>query len=109
MFTSRDRRRKGPPVTESAGQHTQSHVKELRNAIDAVRISAGLSPYTAWTGWPASYTPATGPIFASHVGDMRVALDQALFVLKQTHLPTTANPSGIVQAVHFNDLRAGVK
>ena len=86
-----------------------SHVKELRNAIDAVRISSGLLPSSSWTGWPASYTPATGPVLAAHVGAMRVALDEALFTLKHTHLPTTANPSGTILAVHYNDLRAGVK
>jgi len=58
-------------------------------------------------GRPA--TPATGPVLGVHVGAMRVALDEALFVLKHTHLPTTANPSGTILAVHYNDLRAGVK
>jgi hypothetical protein len=86
-----------------------SHVKELRNAIDAVRISAGQPAYTAWTGWPANYGPATGPILAADVGAMRTALDQALFALKVLHLPTTANPSGAILASDFNDLREGVR
>jgi hypothetical protein len=86
-----------------------NHVKELRNAIDAVRISAGIGAYSGWTGWPASYTPATGPILGADVGAMRLALDQALYALKSSHLPTTANPSGRILAVHFNDLREGVR
>jgi hypothetical protein len=58
-------------------------VKELRNAIDAVRNSAGLPPYApasgeGWTGWPSSYSNATGPILAVHMGAMRRALEEAI-------------------------------
>jgi hypothetical protein len=91
-----------------------SHVKELRNAIDAVRICAGLPPYApasgeGWTGWPASYSNQTGPILAVHVGAMRRALDEAIAQLNGSHLATIANPSGTILAVHFNDLREAVR
>jgi hypothetical protein len=91
-----------------------SHVKELRNAIDAVRNSAGLPPYApasgeGWTGWPASYSPASGRILAVHVGAMRRALEEAVSQLNGSHLAAVANPSGKILAVHFNDLREAVR
>jgi hypothetical protein len=60
-------------------------------------------------GWPSSYSNATGPILAVHVGAMRRALEEAISQLNGSHLPTVANPSGTILAVHFNDLREAVR
>lgn len=86
------------------------HVKELRLAIDAVRYSAGLTPYTTtWVaeGWP-DYNPPTGFVMAVHVGAMRRALDDATSILNGSHVVRT-NPSGIIPANDFNQLREGVR
>lgn len=88
-----------------------SHVKELRNAIDAVRVAAGLSTSgQGWTGWPASYTDATGLIRGVDVGDMRRALDQAIATLKPaSHFSPSTDPSGTVSSNDFNNLREAVR
>jgi hypothetical protein len=86
------------------------HVKELRMAIDAVRFSAGLTPYTTtWVaeGWP-NYNPPVGVVSAVHVGAMRRALDDASSLLIGSHVVRT-NPSGTILATHFNDLREAVR
>jgi hypothetical protein len=86
------------------------HVKELRMAIDAVRLSAGLTPYTtAWVaeGW-ADYSPPTGHVMAVHVGAMRRALDDAMSILNGSHVIRT-NPSGRILAIDSNQLREGVR
>lgn len=88
-----------------------SHVRELRNAIDAVRVVAGLpaSGY-GWTGWPASYVSPTGLIYAADVGAMRRALDQAISTLKNgAHFSPVSDPSGDVNNDDFNSLREAVR
>jgi len=88
-----------------------SHLKELRNAIDAVRAAAGLSTTgQGWTGWPASYTDATGLIHAADVGAMRRALDQAISTLKPgSHFSPTSDPTGAVSGSDLNNLREAVR
>jgi len=97
-------------VTPIRGSHTQ----ELRRAIDALRLSAGLQPYMPplySDGW-ADYSAPTGIISATHVAAMRAALDDAVFHLFGVHMsfngeaPTSGH--GIF-AFQYNQLCTGVK
>jgi hypothetical protein len=88
-----------------------SHIRELRNAIDAVRFAADLSTSgQGWTGWPASYTDATGFIYGTDIGAMRRALDQAVATLKPgTHFSPVSDPTGLILSDDLNHLREGVR
>lgn len=84
------------------------HRQQLRDAINAVRSLAGLGAYT-WTPHPAQ----PNLIYAQDVLEMRVALDQALTVLKPPPLQTYTDPNlttgyGVSRA-HFQELRDRVK
>jgi hypothetical protein len=86
-----------------------THVQELRKAIDAVRTAAGLGHYTS--GW-TDYNAPTGHILATHVLDMRTALDQAVYALLAVHMSfASETPAALhrIYALQFNELRAGVK
>jgi len=86
------------------------HVQELRTAIDALRSTAGLSPYgppAVTEGWP-DHSPPVGLIFSIQVGAMRRALDAAIFALNGGHI-TTANPIGPILASDFNQLREALR
>lgn len=83
------------------------HIGEARRAIDAVRALAGLAP--AWS----SYANATGPVYATHMTDMRTALDEARIFLGfpavtySTVLPSTPIP--VISHLDIDQLRQGVK
>jgi uncharacterized protein YkwD len=82
------------------------HLAELRTAVNAVRIQAGLTP--------ATYTDPAAPgvtVKAIHVTELRTSLDQALAALV---LPTGGwtDPglSGVrIKAIHFQEIRNRVK
>ena len=83
-----------------------SDVQELRRAIDALRRSAGRPAF--WS----DYSAPTGFVLASHVLDMRGALDEAWFYLINAHIAFTGDtPAGghLIYADQLNQLRAGVK
>lgn len=87
-----------------------SHVTQLRTAVNAVRLLAGLGAYSFTD--PA-ITPGVTAAKAIHVTDLRTALDQARAALTLPPL-TYTDPSLIAQTtaiktVHINDLRDGVK
>lgn len=63
-----------------------SHFLELREAVNAVRISAGLLPFE-WTGVPPQ---SRGVIYASHFNDLQKGLGEALAKLG---LPTPEYPA----------------
>jgi hypothetical protein len=88
-----------------------SHIKELRNAIDAVRVAAGLSiSGQGWIGWPSTYASPTGLIYGADVGAMRRALDQAISTLKPgAHFAPVSDPSGLIVNGDFNNLRETVR
>jgi hypothetical protein len=91
-----------------------THVQELRKAIDALRISAGLPPYMTPAyadGW-ADYNPASGLVLASHIGAMRTALAEAVLHLTSAQMTFTGEvPShnSRIYAYQFTQLRTGVK
>jgi cytochrome c peroxidase len=82
------------------------HITELRQAIDAVRATAGLQAF-AWTD-----STLTGTwIKATHVQEPRTGLDQALNALGLPIQPyTDSSLVGLpVKKVHIEELRARVK
>lgn len=84
------------------------HVHELRNAVNAVRTLAGLSPFT-WT----DPTLTAMPVRAVHITELRTALNAARSSLELPALVPT-NPvlqAGIslIRAVDINELRDGVR
>jgi hypothetical protein len=80
------------------------HVIELRIAINSVRVAAGLAP--------ATFPALTGQISVEHLTSLRTALTQARAALG---LPTPLTDPSLtpavtpVRAVHWNELRDGVK
>jgi hypothetical protein len=58
------------------------HIVELRQAVNAVRASAGLSPAT----WTDTSLPGI-PVKAAHILELRSALDQALVAVGLAALP----------------------
>lgn len=83
-----------------------THFEELRSAINAVRMTAGLGPST-WTN-----TSLFG-IFIDdvHVQEMRTSLDQALSALSMTtpSYTDTSLPGIFIKKDHIAELRTGVK
>jgi len=85
------------------------HVTELRQAVNAMRATAGLGA--------TSFTDAelTGgvPVKAVHVQELRTALSQARTALGLTAIaytdPTLTVGTTLLKAVHFQELRSGVK
>jgi YD repeat-containing protein len=82
------------------------HVAQLRQAIDAARAEAGLSP--TW----GSGNGATGMIFVGHIIEMRNRLNEARLVLGLGSIPVAQpnlNPLGLMFVTYMNELRNGVK
>jgi hypothetical protein len=94
------------PLTVGVTPIKAGHLSEMRQAVNAVRLTAGLSPAN-WTD--ASLVGAA--IKAVHVQELRSNLDPALSLLGFTILPYT-DPSlqGVaVKKVHLEELRNRVK
>lgn len=92
-------------VVDGSTQIKGVHVSELRQAIDAVRVAAGLG--AAWT----SYAPATGLVDDSHFSQMRDRLNDArqAFALDPVDFTQVVTPGWTVHRNHILELRAGVK
>ena len=84
------------------------HLAELRTAVNAIRLTAGLGAVTVTDSAVAGVT-----IKAVHVRELRLALDAARSMLLLPALTyTDATLTGgttVVRAVHFQQLRGGVK
>jgi hypothetical protein len=83
------------------------HIGELRHAIDAVRIAAGLSPVF-------SYGQATGPVTASDNTTARQRLDEARFSLfgaghNWPYTGETPARNGKIWAYQLQQIRDGVR
>lgn len=81
------------------------HISELRQAIDAVRIAAGLAP--VWS----SYAPATGPVSPSHFVELRTRLNEGraeLLLPPVTFSGNVASLQAILRST-VTELRNGVK
>lgn len=80
------------------------HFTQLRSAVNAFRVSAGLAPL----GNDASV--ATGlTVQAHHVTDLRTALDAARSAASVSSLTYTDAVPTIIKTVHVQELRSGVK
>jgi hypothetical protein len=78
------------------------HLTQLRTAVNAVRVAAGLAP-AAWTDPTITNTTR---IKAAHINELRNALTPALANLGKTAAYTDALASGSrIKAVHFQELR----
>jgi hypothetical protein len=86
-----------------------THVSQLRTAVNAVRVAAGLGAL------PFDATLASGgPIKAVYINELRTALDAArlqigLIAQGYTDSPTVAANVTPIRAAHITDLRTGVK
>jgi hypothetical protein len=82
------------------------HLTQLRQAVNAVRVAAGL----AAVGW-TDPTPNGLPVRAVHITELRNALTPALTALGKTATYTdpTLGPGIPVKAVHFQEIRNLVK
>ncbi len=86
------------------------HITELRTAVSAVRVLAGLAPFPFTDG---SVVAATTPIKKVHIDELRSALSEArtflvLPGLTFTDPALTVNVTTI-KAAHVQELRDGVK
>jgi len=82
------------------------HLDQLRQAVAAMRVAAGLSP-TAFTD--PTITAGTTAIKYAHVLELRYALDQARAAIGVPVLTYSDPSSAMIEAVHFLDLRAGTQ
>jgi hypothetical protein len=95
------------PLAAGATPIRGIHIGELRHAIDAVRIAAGL-------GAVFTYGPATGPVTASDNTTARQRLDEARFSLFGTghNWPYTGEvpaSNGQIWAIQLQQIRNGVR
>lgn len=91
-----------PPVKIKA-----VHLTELRDAINAVRWTAGLNLAT-WT----NSSPKGMRILADHVREMRTALDEALSALNlpvQSYIDSNLTGHPLIKKDHIRQLRQRVK
>jgi hypothetical protein len=84
-----------------------AHITDLRFAVNLLRLLANQQSY-----------PFTDPSLAgvrvdnAHIEELRTALDQArqsLGLTPWTYNDRPLNPGTLIRAVHFNDLRGGVR
>ncbi len=96
------------PVLAAVTPVKAIHIMELRQAVDAVRASAGLTA-ASWTD-----TSLAGIVIkAIHIQELRTALNAALTVVGKP-VPSYTDPTLMagtttVKAVHVNELRQQVK
>ncbi len=89
------------------------HLTELRRAVSAVHLLAGLGAVTAWTYPDPVSTPVSQrrPVYLEDVKDLRDHLSEALLALGITPPSYDGISRGVtkVQAAHFQQLRDVVK
>jgi hypothetical protein len=90
------------PLIPNVTEVKAVHLTQLRQAVNAVRVAAGLEPVD-WT----DPTPTGVPIRAVHIQELRNALTPALTILGKTAsytdpVLTTDTP---VKAIHFQEIR----
>lgn len=97
------------PVTAGSTAIKGAHVSQLRVAVNALRATAGLTPFT----FTDSTLLTTTFIRAAHFSDLRSAVDAARAALDLPAITFTdaflAAQSTSVKAVHLQELRSAVK
>jgi hypothetical protein len=85
------------------------HITELRQAVDAMRAVAGLSP-APWTD--GTLTPNSNVIRAIHIQELRTYLDDAATRLGYANSPYT-DPSlsigDVIKRIHIEELRQRIR
>ena len=85
-----------------------AHVTQLREAIDAARVAAGIGA----ASWTDSNLVGV-PVKALHLTELRTALDQARSALGMASLmytdPMITAGVTLIRATHFDQLRAGLQ
>jgi hypothetical protein len=92
-------------VTKTQAQHTI----ELRQAVDALRVVAGLQP-AAWTDAPL--TPSSSIIKAAHIQELRTYLDDAATRLGYSTSPYTdpnLSAGSVIKRIHIEELRQRIR
>lgn len=96
------------PLIASSTPIKAVHLTELRQAVNALRATAGLTAATFTDPSPGSVL-----VKAVHVNELRTALSAARTTLGLTTIaytdPTLTAGTTLVKAVHFTELRSGVK
>ena len=95
------------PLTVGATTIKGQHLTELRQAVNAVRDTAGLAAAT-WT----DSAPFGLAIRATHIQELRTKLDEALGALNlpvSSYTDPALSSANTVKAVHFQELRERVK
>jgi hypothetical protein len=85
------------PLVAGVTQVKALHISEVRDAINRYRVSAGLSQVS----WSTATTGTT--IAATHITEMRAALQQAL--PSATFTDPTLVSGSTIKAVHIQELR----
>ncbi|HET7434288.1 MAG TPA: IPT/TIG domain-containing protein [Thermoanaerobaculia bacterium] len=95
----------GDPLVTGAAVRA-SHLQELRNAVNAMRVAAALTPAT-WTD-ASAIGLAVKPV---HITELRSRLVEALIALGRyaTFTDSTLSSGMPVRAQHFQELRTAVK
>lgn len=87
-----------------------AHLRQLRDAIGALRTTANLGAYT-WTDEPP--VPGTTPVRAAHLTQLRTALNEARQALGVPQLsftdPTLVAGQTFIRAVHWSELQNGCR
>jgi len=98
------------PLTAGTTVVKADHVSQLRAAVNAVRVLAGLG---AFSFADPTLTRGTTPVRAVHLTELRGRLDEARSALKLAAVsytdPTVNAGSTLVKAAHFAELRNCVK
>ena len=93
------------PLVPNATLIRGAHVVDLRRAIDAIRVAAGLGP--AWT----NYDPPAGRVHASVFSELRNRLNEArgTLALPTVEFLNTVAPGSVIRATDVEALRDGVQ
>jgi hypothetical protein len=98
------------PLVAGVTTAKAQHVLELRAAVDALRLVAGLSP-APWTD--ATITPTATVIKAVHILELRTFLDDAAQRLGYPAGPAYSNPSlgvgSVIRRLDIEELRQRVR
>ena len=95
------------PITSGQTIVRATHVTEVRTAIDAVRVLAGLAPQS----WSTTIVPVSTVIAANDVLEMRGALTPAFSILGLPALSfaNSVMPGATIQSADIQELRSAVR
>ena len=95
------------PLVAGGTTVKKNHIDQLRTAINAMRVRAGIGVMTGLTD--PTITAQSTTIKSAHITELRTALDAARTTLGLPALTYGSPSATLVLAVHVQDLRNGVK